>query len=79
MHELPESYTLEPDGNGVLLTWASLRVEHRARFGGVIPSAGAVRFSIVSRVPLVQIESCALQLDARAAFAAAASAASQLP
>lgn len=80
VHELPEGYTLGPDGNGALLTWASSGVEHRARFGGALPSAGAVQFSIVSRVPLDQIESCALQLDARAAFAAAAaSAASQLP
>jgi hypothetical protein len=31
----------------------------------------------VARVPLNQIEECALQLDARSAFAAAASAASR--
>jgi len=76
-HELPEGFTLEQDGAGVLLTWSASGTEHRVRFGGALPEARAVQFSAVARVPLDQIEECALQLDARSAFAAAASATSR--
>lgn len=76
-HELPDGFTMEQNGAGVLLTWSASGTEHRVRFGGALPEAHAVQFSAVARVPLNQIEECALQLDARSAFAAAASAASR--
>lgn len=69
--ELPEGFTMRPDGTGVILEWANGGAAHRARFGGALPTAFAVQFSTVACVPIDQIEVCALEPDSRAAFAAA--------
>lgn len=70
--ELPEGFTLRADGDGVVLSWVVSGSEHRARFGGALPAMSAVQFSTVAQVPIDRIESCALEPDSRAAFAAAA-------
>ena len=75
--EIPEGFVLHPDGNGVVLRWAVSGAEHRARFGGALPTEFALQFSTVARVPIAQIQSCALAADSRAAFAAAASSAAR--
>lgn len=72
-HELSEGFTLQPYGDGVLLTWAASGIERCARFGGPSPTVSALHFSTVARMRVDEIEDCALQLDARAAFAAAVS------
>ncbi|WFR66581.1 hypothetical protein P9139_17745 [Curtobacterium flaccumfaciens] len=70
--ELPEGFTLHADGDCVVLSWVVSGSEHRTRFGGALPAMSAVQFSTVAYVPIDQIESCALEPDSRAAFAAAA-------
>jgi len=47
-HELPEGFTVEPDGAGVLLAWSVAGTEHRVRFGDALPAARAVQFSAVA-------------------------------
>lgn len=70
--EIPEGFTLRRDGGGVIMTWTASGVDHRARFGGALPMMSAAQFSTIAYVPIDRIESCALELDSRAAFAAAA-------
>lgn len=70
--ELPAGFALRQDGDGVVVSWMEAGSEHRARFGGALSMMSAAQFSTIAYVPIDRIESCALEPDSRAAFAAAA-------
>ena len=74
--ELPAGFTLATTYGQTVLDWELGGTLHRAWFGAPGFVAPAVAFATVARVPVDEIEQCALQEDSRGAFAEASSKAS---
>lgn len=74
--ELPAGFTLATTYGQTVLDWELGGTLHRAWFGAPGFVARAVAFATVARVPVDEIEQCALQEDSRGAFAEASSKAS---
>lgn len=70
--ELPDGMSLRVEGGRNVLQWTVCGTPHRAWFGGGRFVAPAAQFATVARVPVPQIESCALAVDSRRAFSEAA-------
>ncbi|MBT1676133.1 hypothetical protein [Curtobacterium aurantiacum] len=70
--ELPDGMSLSVENERNLLEWTVRGSPHRACFGGGRFIAPAAQFATVARVPVADIERCALEVDSRRAFSGAA-------
>ncbi|OII15473.1 hypothetical protein [Curtobacterium sp. MCBA15_008] len=70
--ELPDGMSLSVESERNLLKWTACGTPHRAWFGAGRFIAPAVQFATVARVPVADIERCALEVNSRRAFSEAA-------